>query len=247
MFAGIIKRVLAHEARKRWSLLTTAFAVTASPTAFVHENVTPNPAALRAATRFILLAVATVLLIETAFSLVFQTAFSDLIHHAFPILVALTGGFAIYVVLKLLWTKAATLSGVLTGSFYVGGTALLVMLALIFLWLGIDFTINYNSVLNSGCKPRTIMCLVSGNTQTDYGLLQDAGSTETQGESFKYVIWTIIACIAIYTSVLATVFKAQMGIARWRTIVAAVVAVFILSPIYMVLLNMIYRWFYALG
>lgn len=247
MLNSIIKRAVQHETAKRWSLLTTAFFVTLAPARFAREVIAAKSHPLKAGARFMLLAVGTVLLIEAAFSYVFQTEFSDLIHHAFPVLVAVTGGFAIYVLLKVLWTPNVTFANTLAGSFFVGGTALFVMIGLIFSLLIFDFSSNYQSVMTSGCTPRTIMCLLSGNTQSEYGLMQDVATRETQGQSFPFIVLTILACIVIYTFVLSSVLKAMMGVARWRSILAAVIAVLVLSPAYIILLNGIYRWLYGLS
>ncbi len=245
MLTHLLKQAVAREANKRWSLVASAVEITLRPTAFADTMAARPGGPLRAASRFMLLTVSTVLLIEAAFSYVFKTAFSDLIHHAFPILVAATGGFAVYVVLKLLWTRTAGFADTLAGCLYVGGTALLVMIILIFTLLTLDFTGNYASVMTSGCAPRTIMCLLSGNTQSDYGLMQNVTTTETQGWSFHAILWTILACLVFYTAVLTTVLKRTMAVARWRTVIAVTFSVLLLSPAYLVLLNAIYRWLYA--
>jgi len=241
----LLKRAVVHETNKRWSLFATAAEITLRPSAFADTMAQRPGGPLRAASRFMLLAVGTVLIIEAVFSYVFNTTFSDLIHHAFPILVAATGGLSVYVVLKLLWSRTARFSNTLAGCLYVGGTALVVMIGLIFLFLTFDFAANYNSVMSSGCAPRTIMCLLSGNTQSEYGLMQNVATPETQGGSFSIILWTILTCLVFYTVVLTTVLKRSMDVARWRTSIAVTVSVVLLSPAYLVLLNAIYRWLYA--
>lgn len=247
MLANLVKQAVLHQAKRRWALFTTAFAVTVSPAKFVSDGIAANPSPLPAAIRFLTLAVATVLLIEGAFSLAFNTEFSDLLHNAFPIFGAVTGGFVLYLIFKLMWTPNVTLTQTLTGAFYVGGTALLVMTGLIFLFLTVDFGLNYQSVLSSGCEPRTIMCLISGNTQTDYGLMQDVATQETQGASFGPIIWTILGSLIVFSAVLSSVFKTMMNVSRWRTILAAGISAIVLLPAFILLINLIYRWYYMLS
>lgn len=247
MFA-MLSNIISREAQKRWSLLATTAEITLQPSKFASRlKQHQDAASLRPALRFMLLSVGSVLLLEVLFSLIFNTTFSDLIHHSFAILVVVTGGVAIYCVLKGLFTRNVDFMATLQAALYVGCAALFVMITLIFAVVSLDFALNYNSVMHSGCAPRTLMCLLSGNTQTEYGLLQDAGTTETQGWSFAYVVWIILICLAYYTGVLATVFKRLMGVARWRTVFAAFIAVVTLSPGYLVLLNATYRWFYELA
>ncbi len=247
MLTHLLKRIIAQEANKRWSLVATAAEITLRPSAFADTMAKRPGGPLRAACRFMLLTVGTVLLIEAVFSYVFKTAFSDFIHHAFPILVAATGGIAVYALLKLLWTRTARFSDTLAGCLYVGGTALLVMVVAIFTLLTVDFATNTTSVMTSGCAPRTIMCLLSGNTQSEYGLMQNVATDETQGWSFSVILWTILICLVFYTAVLTTVLKRTMSVARWRTIIAVTISVVLLSPGYLVLLNAIYRWLYSVA
>lgn len=247
MILTVVKQAIAKEAQKRWSLLATAGQITFSPAAFAATMASRPGGALASASRYMLLAVGTVLIIEAAFSYVFTTAFSDLIHHAFPILVAATGGLAVYVLLKVLLTRGVRFADTFAACLYVGGTALLVMIVAIFAALTFDFAHNFQSVMTSGCAPRTIMCLLSGNTQSEYGLMQDVATPETQGASFPLIILIILICLSYYTGVLMTVLKRLSNIARWRSFLAVFVSVLVLSPAYLILLNAIYRWFYGLG
>jgi hypothetical protein len=241
-----LAKVLTNEAKKRWSLIATAALVTARPSAFIDRVALEDSIDLRAPLRFFLISVGVVLAIEAAFSFVFDTAFSDLVHHLFPAFVALTGGIAIYVVLKLLFTRNVRFASTLEGALYVGGTALLVMITAIFLLLAVDFASNYHSVMASSCGHRTIMCLLSGNLQYDYDLPKEVVRTpETQGWSLGYILLIIFAALFYYTHVLSTVLKRRMGVARWRTYVASFVAVVLLSPVYLFLLNTIYRALYG--
>lgn len=244
MIQHLLKRFVTREAAKRWSLLRTTAELTLRPSVFADRLAVRRDGTWLDATKFMLLAIGTVLLIEAAFSAVFRTAFSDLIHNAFPILVAATGGGAVFLILKLLWTRNVRFADTMAGCLYVGGGALFVMIGLIFAFLTIDFAMNYTSVMASGCAPRTIMCLLSGNTQMDYGLMQDVATNETQGESFAYIVCTILICLVFYTAVLTTVLKRTMDVARWRTVLAVTISVLLLSPVYLVLLNMLYRWLY---
>lgn len=246
MFA-MLNHIISREARKRWSLLATTAEITLRPSKFADRLEQQGVSSVRPAFRFMLLSVGSVLMLEVLFSVVFNTTFSDLIHHSFAILVVVTGGIAIFCVLKGMFTRNVDFKPTVQAELYVGCAALFVMMMLIFAVVSIDFATNYKSVINSGCSPRTLMCLLSGNTQTEYGLLQDVGTPETQGWSFAYVVWIILICLVFYIGVLSTVFKKLMGVARWRTIFSAFVAVVTLSPFYLVLLNAIYRWFYELA
>jgi hypothetical protein len=109
--------VLANEARKRWSLVATAALITVRPSAFIDRLALEDSVGLREPLRFFLVSVGIILAIEAAFSLAFNTAFSDLVHHLFPVFVALTGGVAIYGVLKLLLTRGVDFSRTLQGAF----------------------------------------------------------------------------------------------------------------------------------
>lgn len=236
-----LNSILAEQVRKRWSLVSTAALITTRPSAFAARLLDVDRIDLRAPLRFFLISVGIVLAIETAFSLIFRTAFSDLVHHLFPVLVALTGGFAIYACLKLLFARNVSLAGTLEAALYVGATALLVMISVIFVLLTADFAGNIDSVMASSCSHRTIMCLLSGNTQTEYGLMQEIRTPETQGWSFNYILLIILAAVVYYTHVLSTVLKCRMGVARWRTYAASFISVLVLSPLYLLLLNAIYR------
>ena len=241
---GTLADVLAGEARKRWSLIATAALITARPSTFVDRLAQEDSVDLRAPLRFFLVSVGIILAIEAAFSLVFDTAFSDLVHHLFPVLVALTGGVAIYAVLKLLLTRNVDFSRTLQGALYVGATGLLVMITAIFLLLTADFAHNYTSVMGSACAHRTIMCLLSGSTQYEYDI-PDGVTVETQGWSFGFILLTILVFLVYFTHVLSTVYKRRMGVARWRTYVASFVSVLLLSPAYLLLLNSVYGALYS--
>ena len=242
---GSISDLVGSEIAKRRTLLRTAALISFRPTAFAARMPAADQDGLWPPLRFFVKVVGLVIAIETAFSIVFKTAFSDLIHHAFPILVALTGGVAIYVLLKLMWTRAATFTETLASALYTGSAALLVMITSIFALLTADFAANYDSVMASGCAHRTIMCLLSGNVQYDYAALGTGGTGETQGWSYTPILLVIFACILYFTHVLATLLKCRLGVARWRTSLAALFAVLLLSPVYLLVLNGIYRALYG--
>ncbi|KAB2942277.1 MAG: hypothetical protein K8F92_02030 [Hyphomicrobium sp.] len=236
---------LVGQARYRMSVLSDAAAVSWRPKTFALARLQGEASNLAAAGRFLVTAIGIILIIEAAFSLVFDTAFSDFVHHLFPIFVAATGGFTIYLFLKLLLTRGITLIRTLEATFYVGGAALLVMIGGIFLMLTVDFALNYASVMGSGCAPRTIMCLVSGNIQHEYGTLADGHTYESQGVSFPFILLWIAVSTFYFTHVAATALKATMGVARWRTWLAAMASLLLLAPAYLVLINGIYRLLYS--
>lgn len=240
-----ISNFVGNEVAKRWSLVRTAALVTARPSAFADQMPDAERDGLWPSFRFFLKAVGIVIAVEAVFSFVFNTAFSDLLHHAFPILVALTGGVAVYALLKVLFTRAATFKGTVSSSLYVGGAALIMMVTTIFGLLTADFAANYDSVMGSTCAHRTIMCLVSGNRQYTYDALAEGLSNETQGWSYGPILLLILFCIFYFTHVLSTVLKRRFGVSRWRTYVSALVSVLFLSPAYLILLNAIYRGLYG--
>lgn len=239
--------LVGQEISKRWSVLRTVGLITARPASFADRMPATAANGLWPALRFFVKAVGIVIAIEAAFSFAFNTAFSDLVHHAFPILVALTGGVAVWAVLKVLMTRSATFNETVAASLYVGGAALVVMITTVFALLTADFAANYASVMGSACEHRTIMCLLSGNVQYDYEMLGTAGTRETQGASYAPIVLVILLSIAYFTHVLASVLRRRLGVARWRTYAAALVSVIVLSPIYLVLLNGIYRTLYGVA
>jgi hypothetical protein len=101
---------------------------------------------------FFLMAVGIALAVEALFSVVFGTAFSDLVHHSFPIFVALTGGVAVYLILKLLFTRGVHFNRTVQSTLYVGGAALIFMVTAIFGLLAADFSLNFGSVMGSGFR-----------------------------------------------------------------------------------------------
>lgn len=240
-----ISGFVGDQVAQRWSLIRTAGLITFRPSAFAQQMPDAERDGLWPALRFFIKAVGIVIAIEAVFSFVFKTAFSDLVHHAFPILVALTGGVAVYALLKVLFTRTATFNGTVAASLYTGGAALLFMITAIFGLLTADFSANYESVIGSSCEHRTIMCLLSGNLSYDYELTGRGGTTETQGWSYAPVVLTILFCIVYFAHVLATLMKRRLSVARWRTWLAASISVIVLSPVYLLLLNTIYRGLYG--
>jgi hypothetical protein len=194
---------------------------------------------------FFLMAVGIVLAVEALFSMVFETAFSDLVHHSFPVFVALTGGVAVYLILKLLFTRDVHFNRTVQSTLYVGGAALIFMVTAIFGLLAAYFSLNFGSVMGSGCRHRTIMCLLSGNMQYGYEFIGEHRTIETQGWSYGPILIVILVAIVHYTHVLSTFLKRCMGVARWRTYVASLISVLLLSPVYLILLNTIYRALYG--
>jgi hypothetical protein len=240
---SILQSAAHRQAEQRLSALRSVGRVSCAPGRFT-STLKQSDADVWKALRFFMTVVGLIIVIETVFSFVFNTAFSDLVHHFFPALVALTGGFLIYALLKLSFTRGVIFSRTLEASLYIGGTALAVMITSIFALLSIDFGINYQSVMSSGCDHRTIMCLLSGNTQSDYGLMQDVATLETQGGSFSFIMLTIFACLIYYTGVLAMALKRLMGVAIWRTLLTAMISVVVLTPAAILLLNTVYRLLY---
>ncbi len=245
MVGNPFSRFVRKEVDKRWSFVRTAAGITVRPTALADQRVGGEPAGLWPAFRFFLTAVGIVLAIEGMFSFMFRTAFSDLVHHFFPVLVVLTGGVAVYLLLKLLLTGTATFAGTVAATLYVGGAALFVMITIIFGLLTADFAMNSESVKNSGCTHRTIMCLLSGNIQYDYDIVETTQRVETQGWSYAPILIVILACLFYYMHIYSTIMKRSLDVARWRTYLASIVTVLVLSPAYLVLLNAIYRMLYG--
>lgn len=236
---GLIKT----EARKRLSVVSTAAQITFRPSAFAQELSLRGEAALGRAIKFFLASVGIVLLIEAIFSFAFNTAFSDIVHHAFPIFVVLAGGVAMFVLLKLMLTRNVGFAASVAGTLYVGGACLLVMISIIFVLLTADFVVSYNGVVNSPCKSRTIICLLSGGALNEYDIV--APSQGALGTSFPFIILVMLASAIHYSRVLAKVLKATMGVAGWRTYIAAVVSIVLLTPISLIVINTIYRGLYS--
>lgn len=241
-----VEQAARREARKRLAILATTARITFAPSAFTDE-LARAPANIIAALKYFFAAVGIILVIETAFSFLFDTAFSDLVHNLFPIFVAFAGGLTIYLLLKLLLTRTATFARTLETSFYVGGAALFVMISLIFALLTADFAANYHSVMTSGCTHRTIMCLLSGNTQSDYGLMQDVATRETQGASYPIILLVMLASFAYFAGVLAYALRRLMGVPLWRTLLASFVALILLTIPALLAINTIYKALYPAG
>jgi hypothetical protein len=239
-----LRNAIASEALKRWSLLKTVALVTAQPSVFAERLAADNESGIRAALGFFGISVGIVLAIEAAFSFAFQTEFSDLVHHLFAVFVALTGGVAVFCLLKTLFTRSATFNGTMRASLYVGATALLVMTTVIFALLTADFAQNHTSVMTSGCETRTIMCLLSGNRQDEYGIIGNGGTAESQGWSYTYIVLVILGCLILYTRALAVVMKRTMSVPRWRTCIATFASVIVLSPMFIIGINLLYRALY---
>ena len=200
---------------------------------------------VRGAITFFIACIAIILAIEAVFSFAFDTAFSDLVHNFYPIFVALLGVLTVYVFLKLMITPNVHFQSVATGTLYVGGSALLVMITSIFLLLTIDFLTNYQSVMTSSCKHRTIMCLLSGNSQSEYGVLAKGHTPETQGWSFSYILLLVLGAAIYYSHALSSILKGMIGVARWRTYIAAFLSLLVLAPACLVLINAIYKLIYV--
>jgi hypothetical protein len=236
---GLIK----SEARKKLSVVSTAAQITFRPSAFALEMSQHGEADLGRAMKFFLASVGIVLVIEAVFSFVFKTAFSDIVHHAFPILVVLAGGFTIYVFLKLLMTRDVRFAETVADTLYVGGGALLFMISVIFVLLTADFLVSYNGVVNSPCKSRTIICLLSGGDLSEYDVV--APSQGALGTSFPFIILLMVLSAIHYSRVLAKVLKATMGVPAWRTYIAAFVSIVVLTPASLIGINIIYRALYS--
>jgi hypothetical protein len=233
---------LAAEAWKKLSVLSTAAQITFRPAFFAEAKRLPGEADLRRAMRFFLASVGIVLAIEAAFSLAFATAFSDIVHHSFPILVVLAGGITMYVLLKVLLARNVSLAVTMDNTLFVGGAALLVMISVIFTLLTVDFLVSYNGVLNSPCAHRTIICLLSGGSLTEYDV--PPPQQGALGTSFPFIILVMLASAVHYSRVLAKVLKATMGVAAWRTYIAAAVSLVLLTPLSLGTINAVYRVLY---
>lgn len=118
------------------------------------------------------MAVGIVLAVEAPFPVAFETAFSDLVHHSFPVFVALTGGLAQHLILKLLFTRGVHLNRTVQSMLYVGRAALIFMVTAIFGLLATDFSLNFGSVIGSGFR-------LSSRCQQRLNHLSDEYSTST--------------------------------------------------------------------
>jgi hypothetical protein len=239
---GTIGGWLSTRAHRKLSVLSTAAKITFRPSAFAGEFPYDAGADVVAAGRFFLACVGIVLAIEAVFSLAFDTAFSDLVHHSFPVFVALLGGFTMHAFLKLLWTPNIRFAGTLGSTLHVGGAALLFMIATIFLLLTVDFLASYQDIRTSPCAHRTIICLLSGGTLTQYDVpRQQSGAL---GRSFPFILLVMLGTVMYYSRVLAKALKAGWAVSPWRTYVAATFSVVLLTPVSLLIINAIYRLLY---
>jgi hypothetical protein len=172
MMRQLISRFLGKEVAKSWSLLRTAALITLRPSAFSERIATEEADVVLPSSRFFLMAVGIVLAVEALFSVAFETAFSDLVHHSFPVFVALTGGVAQYLILKLLFTRGVHLNRTVQSMLYVGRAALIFMVTAIFGLLATDFSLNFGSVIGSGFR-------LSSRCQQRLNHLSDEYSTST--------------------------------------------------------------------
>lgn len=172
MMRRLISRFVGKEVAERWSLLRTAALITLRPSAFSERIATEEADVVLPSSRFFLMAVGIVLAVEALFSVVFETAFSDLVHHSFPVFVALTGGVAVYLILKLLFTRGVHFNRTVQSTLYVGGAALIFMVTAIFGLLAADFSLNFGSVMGSGFR-------LSSRCQQRLNHLSDEYSTST--------------------------------------------------------------------
>jgi hypothetical protein len=240
---GTIGGWLSRQTRKKLSVLSTASRITLRPSTFAgdHRNGAGGSGVV-AAGRFFLACVGIVLAIEAVFSLAFNTAFSDLVHHSFPVFVALLGGFTMHAFLKLLLTPNIRLAGTLESTLYVGGAALLFMIATIFLLLTVDFLASYQDIKTSPCTYRTIICLLSGGSLTQYDV--PSHRSGVLGMSFPFVLLVMVGTVVYYSRVLAKALQTGWAVSPWRTYVAAALSVVLLTPVSLLAINAIYRLLY---
>jgi hypothetical protein len=240
---GIIASWLLRQARSRLSIVATASRITFRPSAFADEICSQQSSSSLKALKFFVGCVGIVLAIEGIFSFTFNTAFSDLVHHSFPVLVALFGGVTLHAFLKLLATPGIRFTGTLNTALYVGGAALVFMITTIFVLLTADFLAHYRDIKTSSCAHRTIICLISGGTLTEYDVPRR--SSGSLGMSFPFILLIMLATLIHYSRVLAKALKASMGVAAWRTYLAAAISVILLSPASLLAINTIYRALYS--
>jgi hypothetical protein len=122
---------------------------------------------------------------------------------------------------------------------YVGGAALLFMITTIFLLLSLDFLASYDDVKSSPCAHRTIICLVSGGSLSEYDV--PGHQTGMLGASLPFILFVILGTIVHYSRVLAKTLKAGWAVA---TYIAAALSVVLLTPTYLLIINTIYGWLY---
>jgi len=240
---GIITRTLSAQAHKRLSVLATAAEITFRPTAFADDAKADADRGVVAASRYFLTCVGLVLAVEAVFSFTFKTAFSDLVHHSFPVFVALLGAVTMHVFLKLLLTPGIRFSETFTATLYVGGAALLFMITTIFALLSLDFAASYQVVKTSPCAHRTIICLISGGSLSEYDV--PGHQTGMLGVSFPFILLVMVGTVVYYTLVLGRALHIGWGVARWRTYIAAALSVVLLTPLSLLTINAIYRYLYA--
>lgn len=240
---GTIGRTLSAEAHKRLSVLSTAARITFQPSLFANNARADAARGVIASGRYFLTCVGLVLAVEAVFSFVFRTAFSDLVHHSFPVLVALFGAFTMHAFLKLLLTPNIRFAETFATTLYVGGAALLFMIATIFVLLSFDFGASYDVVASSPCTHRTIICLVSGGSLMEYDV--PGHQTGNLGVSFPFILLVMVGTVFYYSRVLGKALKVGWGVARWRTYVSAALSVVLLTPVSLMTINAIYRYLYT--
>jgi hypothetical protein len=239
---GTVAGWLSTQVRSRLSVVSTAAKISFRPSAFA-DYVRLNPGFdVLNALKFFLRCVGIVLAIEAIFSFAFNTAFSDLVHHSFPVFVALLGGVTMYLFLKLLFTPNIRFTSTLGTTLYVGGAALVVMITSIFVLLTADFLVHYQDIKASPCSYRTIICLISGGTLSQYDVPRRTSGT--LGVSFPFILLIMLATLIHYGRVLAKALRASMGVSAWRTYVSATVSVILLGPTSLLAINAVYRVLY---
>jgi hypothetical protein len=106
-----------------------------------------------------------------------------------------------------------------------------------------DFLVSYDAVVNSSCASRTIICLLSGGSLSEYDVPRQ--NTGALGTSFPLIILIMLLSAIHYSRVLAKVLKASMGVSPWRTYIAALLSIVLLTPISLVGINVVYRALYS--
>lgn len=233
---------VSRQVRTRFAVLSTASTLTFRPSSFARDVCNRTDIDIASAMRFFWTCVGIVLAVEAAFSFGFATEFSDIVHHSFPVLVVLTAGFTIWLILKLLLTKGLRLDATLALTLYTGGAAILFTVVTVFALLTADFLASQDAVRASPCRHRTIICLISGGALTEYDIPR--GTTGSLGTSVPAILLIILAAVVHYTRVLAKALQAVMGTARWRSYIATVISLVLLSPVAILTVNAIYRLIY---
>lgn len=239
----IVSDWVSSQARQKLSLLSAVARITFRPSAFAGDVRNQPELHILPALKFFLGCVGIVLAIEAVFSFSFDTAFSDLVHHSFPVLVALLGGVAVYLVLKLLFTPRVRFARTLGITLFVGGAAILVMIACVFILLTADFFASYSEIKASPCEHRTIICLISGGTLATYDM--PARASGSLGASVPFILLVALVALVHYSRVLAKALFASMGVAFWRTYLATAASVVVLSPASLIAVNAVYRLLYT--